>query len=265
MHIDIAVIAAPDRRPVRQRQRRRTARRPAARSASRWPTRSTPTRSSSSPTTWCRSPASRGRSRATTSTAWSWSTSIGDPAKIVSGTTEITKSPDRLLIAELRRAVLRDAGHHARRLLVPGRRRRHRARLRRSSCASMMREAGVKARFVRGGSHQVPGRDARGGADRLHPRRPDLRPRRRALDARRPAPRRRPRPSPRYNYHGKGNFASMVDVAVLGATEVDLRLQRQRRHPLRRPAAARHRRLAELPLRRVHDPARSRRSATASR
>jgi citrate lyase subunit alpha / citrate CoA-transferase len=25
-----------------------------------------------------------------------------------------------------------------------------------------------------------------------------------------------------YNYHGKGNFASMVDVAVLGATEVDV-------------------------------------------
>ena len=25
-----------------------------------------------------------------------------------------------------------------------------------------------------------------------------------------------------YNYHGKGNFASMVDVAVLGATEIDV-------------------------------------------
>ncbi|MBD3288852.1 citrate lyase subunit alpha, partial [candidate division KSB1 bacterium] len=25
-----------------------------------------------------------------------------------------------------------------------------------------------------------------------------------------------------YNYHGKGNFASMVDVVVLGATEVDI-------------------------------------------
>ena len=25
-----------------------------------------------------------------------------------------------------------------------------------------------------------------------------------------------------YNYHGKGNFASLVDVAILGATEVDL-------------------------------------------
>jgi len=25
-----------------------------------------------------------------------------------------------------------------------------------------------------------------------------------------------------YNYHGKGNFASMVDVVILGATEVDV-------------------------------------------
>jgi len=25
-----------------------------------------------------------------------------------------------------------------------------------------------------------------------------------------------------YNYHGKGNFASLVDIAILGATEVDL-------------------------------------------
>ena len=36
--------------------------------------------------------------------------SIGDPAKIVSGTTEITKSPDRLLIAENIARFLRDAG-----------------------------------------------------------------------------------------------------------------------------------------------------------
>jgi citrate lyase subunit alpha/citrate CoA-transferase len=26
-----------------------------------------------------------------------------------------------------------------------------------------------------------------------------------------------------YNYHGKGNFASMVDIVILGATEVDLK------------------------------------------
>ncbi|UCF41218.1 MAG: citrate lyase subunit alpha, partial [Gemmatimonadota bacterium] len=36
--------------------------------------------------------------------------SVGDPSKIVSGTTEITKSPDRLLIAEFVARFLRDAG-----------------------------------------------------------------------------------------------------------------------------------------------------------
>ena len=36
--------------------------------------------------------------------------SIGDPAKIVSGTTQITRSPDRLRIAELVARFLRDAG-----------------------------------------------------------------------------------------------------------------------------------------------------------
>ena len=36
--------------------------------------------------------------------------SIGDPSKIVSGTTQITKSPDRLLIAEYVARFLRDAG-----------------------------------------------------------------------------------------------------------------------------------------------------------
>nr|MCU0225927.1 citrate lyase subunit alpha [Acidobacteriota bacterium] len=36
--------------------------------------------------------------------------SIGDPSKIVSGTTEVTKSPDRLLIAEYVARFIRDAG-----------------------------------------------------------------------------------------------------------------------------------------------------------
>ena len=44
----------------------------------------------------------------------------------------------------------------------------------------------------------------------------------------------------------------MVDAVVLGATEVDVNFNAQCRDPLRRPAAARHRRLAELPLRRLH-------------
>src|SRR5437773_11612669 len=77
--------------------------------------------------------------------------SIGDPAKIVSGTTQITRSPDRLRIAEFVARFLREAG-----IMGNG-----------FSCQSgaggiaiafvdylrrMMKEDGVKARFVRGGS-----------------------------------------------------------------------------------------------------------------
>ena len=62
----------PDRRRRSATPTASTARRPAARSASRWPTRCTPTTSSSSPTTSCRSPACPGRSRGTTWTTWSW-------------------------------------------------------------------------------------------------------------------------------------------------------------------------------------------------
>src|SRR5947207_4397360 len=77
--------------------------------------------------------------------------SIGDPAKIVSGTTQITRSPDRLRIAELVARFLRDAG-----IMRNGFSFQAGAGgialafvdfLRR-----MMKENGVKARFVRGGS-----------------------------------------------------------------------------------------------------------------
>ena len=66
------------------------------------------------------------------------------------------------------------------------------------------------------------GRDARRGSHRVHPRRPDLRPRRGPLDAIENPRHQDTSPFTSYNFHGKGNFASMVDVAVLGATEVDL-------------------------------------------
>ena len=131
VHIDIAVIAAPtadffgNADGVARQVGLRLARLRAGR------LRSMPTASSWSPTTSCRSPASRGRSRATTWTTWSRSTSIGDPSKIVSGTTQITRSPDRLRIAELVAQLPARQRHHARRLLLPGRRRRHRAGLRR--------------------------------------------------------------------------------------------------------------------------------------
>src|SRR5579872_3185265 len=77
--------------------------------------------------------------------------SIGDPAKIVSGTTQITRSPDRLLIAEYVAKFIRAAG-----IMREG------FSFQAGSggialafvdfLKRMMKEAGVKARFVRGGS-----------------------------------------------------------------------------------------------------------------
>jgi citrate lyase subunit alpha / citrate CoA-transferase len=145
---------------------------------------------------------------------------VGDPSKIVSGTTEITKSPDRLLIAEyvarfLRAAgIMRDgfsfqAGAGGIALAFVG------------YLKEMMKAAGVKARFVRGGSTRylvellqeglvdyiLDGQtfDLAGvqsiGSDPRHVA---------------------STPFTSYNYHGKGNFASLVDAVVLGATEVDV-------------------------------------------
>ena len=145
--------------------------------------------------------------------------SIGDPSKIVSGTTQITRSPDRLRIAEFTARFLRDAG------------------IMRSGFSfqagaggialafvgflkQMMRQAGVKARFVRGGSTKylvelleedltdyiLDGQTF----DLDGVRSIASNPRHVATS-----------PFTSYNYHGKGNFASMVDAVVLGATEVD--------------------------------------------
>jgi len=146
--------------------------------------------------------------------------SIGDPSKIVSGTTQITKSPDRLLIAEYVARFVRDTG-----IMKDGF--SFQAGAGGIALAfveflrEMMKEAGVKARFVRGGSTQylvdllndgltdyiLDGQtfDLAGvasiGSDPRHVG---------------------SSPFTSYNYHGKGNFASMVDATVLGATEVDV-------------------------------------------
>jgi citrate lyase subunit alpha/citrate CoA-transferase len=146
--------------------------------------------------------------------------SIGDPSKIVSGTTQITKSPDRLLIAEYVARFLRDVG-----IMRDGF--SFQAGAGGIALAfvqflkGMMQRAGVKARFVRGGSTQylvellnegladyiLDGQtfDLAGVASI-------------ASDPRHIAT----SPFTSYNYHGKGNFASIVDAAVLGATEVDV-------------------------------------------
>ncbi|MEZ4386364.1 MAG: citrate lyase subunit alpha [Candidatus Krumholzibacteriia bacterium] len=146
--------------------------------------------------------------------------SIGDASKIVSGTTEITRSPDRLLIAELTArfcdevGIVRDgfsfqagAGGTALSFAIYLR--------------DMMRERKIKARFARGGSNQYL-------TDMLEEGLVDY-----ILDGQTfdlegvRSMRENPghvntSPFTSYNWHGKGNFASLVDVTVLGATEVDV-------------------------------------------
>ena len=146
--------------------------------------------------------------------------SIGDPSKIVSGTTEITKSPDRLRIAHYVARFIRDAG-----ILKEGF--SFQAGAGGIALAfvaylkQMMQQAGVRARFVRGGSTKYLVELLQEGLTGciLDGQTFDLDAVRSiASDPRHVAT----SPFTSYNHHGKGNFASMVDVAVLGATEVDL-------------------------------------------
>lgn len=146
--------------------------------------------------------------------------SIGDPNQIISGTTEITKSPDRLLVAEYVARFLRDAG-----IMRDGF--SFQAGAGGIALAfvqflrEMMREEGVKARFVRGGStRQLVELMREGLTDYiLDGQTFDLAGVESIGSDARHVP---TSPFTSYNYHGKGNFASMVDAVVLGATEVDV-------------------------------------------
>ena len=145
---------------------------------------------------------------------------VGIPEKIVSGTTEITKSPDRLFLAELtakfcdEAGIVRDgfsfqagAGGTALSIGV--------------YFAEMLKERGIKARFARGGSNKYLVKMLEDGLlDYI------LDGQTFDLDGVR-SMRENPNhlntsPFTSYNYHGKGNFAEMVDVVILGATEVDV-------------------------------------------
>ncbi len=146
--------------------------------------------------------------------------SIGDPSQIVSGTTQITKSPDRLLIAEYVARFLHDAG-----IMRDGF--SFQAGAGGIALAfvqflkEMMQDAGVKARFVRGGSTQYLVDLLREGLTDyiLDGQTFDLA----GVESIASDPRHvATSPFTSYNFHGKGNFASMVDAVVLGATEVDV-------------------------------------------
>ncbi len=145
---------------------------------------------------------------------------VGIPEKIVSGTTEITKSPDRLYLAELtarfceQAGIIRDgfsfqAGSGGTALSIG------------IYFADRLREKGIKSRFARGGSNAYLVRMLEEGLVDyiLDGQTFDLEGVRSMLE--------NPThvdtsPFTSYNYHGKGNFAQLVDVVILGATEVDV-------------------------------------------
>ncbi len=146
--------------------------------------------------------------------------SIGDPSLITSGTTQITRSPDRLRISELVARFLRDSGIM-----------RNGFSFQAGAggialafvdyLARMMKAANIKASFVRGGStkHLVDLLNEGMVGYILDGQTFDLDAVRSiASDPRHVAT----SPFTSYNFHSKGNFASMVDAAVLGATEVDV-------------------------------------------
>jgi citrate lyase subunit alpha/citrate CoA-transferase len=145
---------------------------------------------------------------------------IGEPSKIVSGTTQITKSPARQYIAEMTARFVHQAG-----ILKEGF--SFQAGAGGTSLAfaiylkEMMKEAGVKARFIRGGSTQYLVEMLEQGLTDyiLDGQTFDLE----GVRSMRENPGHvNTSPFTSYNYHGKGNFASMVDIVILGATEVDV-------------------------------------------
>jgi citrate lyase subunit alpha/citrate CoA-transferase len=145
---------------------------------------------------------------------------LGDPSRIISGTTQITRSPDRLLLAELTArfcdaaGILREGfsfqtGAGGTSLAVG------------EYFRKIMMEKGIRARFARGGSNQYLVSMLEEGLVEyiLDGQTFDLAGVRSIGE--------NPRhvwtsPFTSYNYHSKGNFAGLVDVVVLGATEVDL-------------------------------------------
>lgn len=145
---------------------------------------------------------------------------VGIPEKIISGTTQITKSPDRLLIAEMTAQFCEATG-----LIHDGF--SYQAGAGGTSLSigiyfsEILKKNNWKARFIRAGSNKYPVQMLEEGlADYI------LDGQTFDLDGVR-SMRENPNhvwtsPFTSYNYHGKGNFASLVDVVILGATEVDV-------------------------------------------
>jgi len=146
---------------------------------------------------------------------------VGDPDKIVSGTTQITKSPTRLLIAEHVAQLIEDAGYLGASFQAGA---GGIALAFIQFLAQRMRARGVTAPFARGGSTEHLVRMLEQGliGAILDGQSFDLA----GVASLRDNPRHvATSPFTSYNYHSKGNFASQVGVAVVGATEVDLKFQ----------------------------------------
>ncbi len=145
---------------------------------------------------------------------------LGNPSKILSGTTRITRSPDRLYLADLTARFCEAAG-----IIKEGF--SFQSGAGGTSLAvseyfrKIMKVRGIKARFARGGSNRFLVQMLEEGLveylldgqtfDQEGVRSLAENPRHVWTS-----------PFTSYNYHGKGNFAGMVDVVILGATEVDL-------------------------------------------
>ncbi len=145
---------------------------------------------------------------------------LGDPEKIISGTTRITKSPDRLVLAELTArfcdvtGIIQDSfsfqsGAGGTSLAVG------------EYFREIMKKKGIKARFARGGSNKYLISMLKEGLVEylIDGQTFDLDGIQSLVE--------NPNhvwssPFTSYNYHGKGNFAGMVDVVILGATEIDV-------------------------------------------
>ncbi len=145
---------------------------------------------------------------------------VGLPEKIVSGTTEITKSPDRLLLAEMTAQFCDEAG-----IVRNGFSFQAGAGGTALSIgiyfAEILRQRGMKARFARGGSNKYLVKMLEDGLVDfiLDGQTFDLE----GVRSMRENPNHvNTSPFTSYNYHGKGNFASLIDVVILGATEVDV-------------------------------------------
>ena len=145
---------------------------------------------------------------------------VGLPEKIISGTTQITKSPDRLLIAEMTSQFCEQAG-----LIYDGFSYQAGAGGTALSIgiyfSEILRKNNWKARFIRAGSNKYPVQMLEEGLVDyiLDGQTFDLE----GVRSMRENPNHvNTSPFTSYNYHGKGNFASQVDVVILGATEVDI-------------------------------------------